>query len=274
MSPGEKSGFSTSQNLENLVFGTSETNSLMTRYEGAAVGELFSLHFITYRYEMAWQDFYRKEQNLHDKLAAARNKKAISVHGLLGIRCNDFSSEDPSSRLIRCDVYTPDNKYKFKDFTINKSLVEEVLVKAEENIKNDESQTMSDLYDRTRDNTPRHFQDSRTPDKSTSEAEMLLLAHDFPCVVYSIQYKIVNEFKSILLNDKACAHFSFFPFQRSLYHQAEAVLDALVWKEIKDKADTWVREKIDTWEGRRVSQISLRSHSHMAPSKQMITNIA
>ncbi|EEU47164.1 uncharacterized protein NECHADRAFT_77350 [Fusarium vanettenii 77-13-4] len=227
MSPGEKSGFSTSQNLENLVFGTCETNSLMKRYE------------------MAWQDFYRKEQKLHNKLAAARNEKAISVHGLLEIRCNDFSSEDPSSRFIRCDVYTHDNKYKLKDFTIDKSLVEEVLRKAEENIKNDPPQTMSDLYNSMRDNTPTHCQDSRTPDKFTSEAEMLLLAHDFPCVVYSIQYKIVNEFKSILLNDMACAHFSFFPFQRSLYHQAEAVLDALVWKEIKDKADTWPEGRDD-----------------------------
>jgi hypothetical protein len=27
-----RTGFSTSQNLENLIFGTSETNSLMTRY--------------------------------------------------------------------------------------------------------------------------------------------------------------------------------------------------------------------------------------------------
>ncbi|KAL2690161.1 hypothetical protein Neosp_004229 [[Neocosmospora] mangrovei] len=86
MSPDEKSGFSTSQNLENLVFGTSETNSLMT-------------------------------------------------------------SEDPNSRFIRCDVYTHDNKYKFEDITIDKSLVEEVLRKAEENIKNDPPQTMSDLID-------------------------------------------------------------------------------------------------------------------------------
>ncbi|KAF4494017.1 hypothetical protein FAGAP_9852 [Fusarium agapanthi] len=34
-SDDDPEGFSTSQNLENLVFGTSETNSLMTRYETA-----------------------------------------------------------------------------------------------------------------------------------------------------------------------------------------------------------------------------------------------
>ncbi|KAK4185851.1 hypothetical protein QBC35DRAFT_502815 [Podospora australis] len=218
---GAKSGFSTSQNLENLIFGTSETNSLMTRYE------------------MAWQDFYRKEQQLHDKKALARKEQPRSLQGRLEIHCNDFSQP------IRYDHYT-DGKYQFGDFTMKKQLVKKTSDLAELMFELQHPRTMSNLYKPDVDETTRHFQDSRAPGEFTTEAEMLFLAHDFPYVVYSMKYTVATNFISQLLNEptSSTASFSFYPFQRSLYHQAEAVLDALVWKKIKQKAEVMVKSEI------------------------------
>ncbi|KPM38845.1 hypothetical protein AK830_g7698 [Neonectria ditissima] len=195
MPAGAKSGFS-----------TSETNSLMTRYE------------------MAWQDFYRKEQKLYSKLAIASKEEPISLQGQLKVHCNDFS--EPIS------------------FTINEVLVDEVEQAGEQNLGSEVPETMRELYNPLGDTTRTLHQDSRTPEAFTSEAEMLLIAHDFPAIVYSVEYMIKNSFTSILLDSKACADFSFFPFQRSLCHQAEAVLDALVWKAIKEMADALVNQKL------------------------------
>ncbi|KAK3314081.1 hypothetical protein B0H66DRAFT_482762 [Apodospora peruviana] len=218
MPTGAKSGFSTSQNLENLIFGTSETNSLMTRYE------------------MAWQDFYRKEQKIHEKIAKARNEDPKSLQGRLRIHCNNFSEP------IRCDVNAGD-KYRFTDFTIDQALVNKTALLAEENFQSQNPTTMRALYATRSDNSRTVNQDSRTP--FTTEKEMLYLAHDFPAVVYSVEYAIENEFDSVLLDSKACASFSFYPFHRSLYHQAEAVLDALVWKKVKVMADFLVNRELE-----------------------------
>ncbi|KAK4194827.1 hypothetical protein QBC40DRAFT_311178 [Triangularia verruculosa] len=213
---GAKSGFSTSQNLENLVFGTSETNSLMTRYE------------------MAWQDFYRTEKKLYDKMTGVTKDEPIPPQGRLEIHCNNFS------QAIRYDFYNgTSQKYEFGEYTIDKTLVNEIERLAEENSQSQHPSTMCALCDPMDDHTQKIVQDSRTPEVSTTERQMLLLAHDFPYVVYSIEYKVKNEFVSILFDEKPCATFSFYPFQRSLYHQAEAVLDALVWREIKNKAYEW-----------------------------------
>ncbi|KAJ4066478.1 hypothetical protein NW756_009985 [Fusarium oxysporum] len=62
---GKAGIFSTSQNIENLVFGTSETSSLMTRYE------------------TAWQKFFLAERDL-----AGTDE---DITGTLNILCNDFS---------------------------------------------------------------------------------------------------------------------------------------------------------------------------------------
>ncbi|KAK3352469.1 hypothetical protein B0T25DRAFT_454621 [Lasiosphaeria hispida] len=238
-----KSGFSTSQNLENLVFGSSETNSLMTRYE------------------MAWQDFYRTEQKLHDHLAAVLEEAQRPVYGRLSIRCNDFSKE------ICYDFFNDKTKkYDFKYFTMNPAMVEEVKEGAAKNLDSPSPNTMRALYNGERDRSERFYQNLRTNKQEfTTEAEMLFIAHDFPLVVYSIQYTIENGFTSILFNDQAPATFSFYPFQRSLYHQAEAVLDALVWRKIKKAAYAFVGvadelDDVDELEEfREVSETSLRT---------------
>ncbi|KAI1858010.1 uncharacterized protein JN550_012903 [Neoarthrinium moseri] len=217
----QKSGFSTSQNLENLIFGTSETNSLMTRYE------------------MAWQDFYRREQKLHDKLGPLLQENPRSPQGRLEIRCNDFSQP------IRYDRYTPGNQYNFDYFTMDEKLVKEVRDASDKILSSDNPKLMLDVYNSLGDTTKRLNQDHRTAGQAASQAEMLLLAHDFPAVVYSLEYTIKNEFISVLLDDQACASYMFYPFHRSLYHQAEAVLDALVWKAIKEKADALVDDAIE-----------------------------
>ncbi|KAL5587067.1 hypothetical protein FOVSG1_012203 [Fusarium oxysporum f. sp. vasinfectum] len=88
-------GFTTSQNFENLVFGTSETNSLMTRYE------------------TAWERFFLAEKEL------AGTEEGII--GSLNIYCNDFS------RPILWDMVISRNKSKnfsTADFTFTKQELE------------------------------------------------------------------------------------------------------------------------------------------------------
>jgi hypothetical protein len=67
--------------------------------------------------------------------------------------------------------------------------------------------------------------------------EMLILAHDFPFIVYSIQYDLQAYFHSrIFRSDDMSCSVPFFPFRRPFYHRAEAILDDLVFKEFYGKA--------------------------------------
>jgi hypothetical protein len=78
--------------------------------------------------------------------------------------------------------------------------------------------------------------------------QMLILAHDFPFIVYSIQYDLQADFHSrIFSSDKMECFVPFFPFRRPFYHRAEAILDDLVFKKLYDKVrelDTMVSPRL------------------------------
>ncbi|KAL7757299.1 hypothetical protein ACKLNR_011826 [Fusarium oxysporum f. sp. zingiberi] len=179
-------GFTTSQNFENLVFGTSETNSLMTRYE------------------TAWQRFFLAEKEL-----AGTGKGII---GSLDICCNDFS------KPILWDMVTESKHFSTVDITFTKQELELV-----------------------RENPlgAKRYLDSK-PKTETNDGirqEILILAHDFPFIVYSIQYDLQAYFHSrIFRSDDMSCSVPFFPFRRPFYHRAEAILDDLVFKEFYGKA--------------------------------------
>ncbi|KAM5510276.1 hypothetical protein FOXYSP1_10376 [Fusarium oxysporum f. sp. phaseoli] len=71
--------------------------------------------------------------------------------------------------------------------------------------------------------------------------QMLVLARDFPFIVYSIQYELPADFQSRIFpvekNEKMKCFVPFFPFRRPFYHRAEAILDDLVFKELYGKAE-------------------------------------
>ncbi|KAI3583952.1 hypothetical protein IWW34DRAFT_785137 [Fusarium oxysporum f. sp. albedinis] len=179
-------GFTTSQNFENLVFGTSETNSLMTRYE------------------TAWQRFFLAEKEL-----AGTGKGII---GSLDICCNDFS------KPILWDMVTESKHFSTVDITFTKQeleLVRENPLGAKRYL---DSKPKTEINDGIRQ-------------------EMLILAHDFPFIVYSIQYDLQAYFHSrIFRSDDMSCSVPFFPFRRPFYHRAEAILDDLVFKEFYGKA--------------------------------------
>ncbi|CZR42731.1 uncharacterized protein FPRO_10034 [Fusarium proliferatum ET1] len=185
-SDDDPEGFSTSQNFENLVFGTSETNSLMTRYE------------------TAWQRFFLAESELAGSGA--------KITGTLDICCNDYNSPilwdvSPGSGQFRTGVlrFTKEDLEAMKKngFNSNKYL----------SIK---EKKLTDSY---------------------IKEQMLVLAHDFPFIVYSIQYDLQADFHSRIfaLDNMECS-VPFFPFRRPFYHRSEALLDDLVFKELYGKA--------------------------------------
>jgi hypothetical protein len=86
--------------------------------------------------------------------------------------------------------------------------------------------------------------------------QMLVLARDFPFIVYSIQYELPADFQSRIFpvekNEKMKCFVPFFPFRRPFYHRAEAILDDLVFKELYGKAEkesevVSLRQPLDIW---------------------------
>ncbi|KAG7412642.1 hypothetical protein Forpe1208_v009445 [Fusarium oxysporum f. sp. rapae] len=188
-------GFTTSQNFENLVFGTSETNSLMTRYE------------------TAWQRFFLAEKEL------AGTGKGIT--GTLDICCNDFSQP------ILWDVFK-DGNFLIDDLTFKKEELD-ALRKSFLGAKRYLAQDLKSLTD------------------DQIREQMLILAQDFPFIVYSIQYDLRANFHSrVFALDKMDCFVDFFPFCRPFYHRAEAILDDLVFKKMygKAKEESVIKAKI------------------------------
>ncbi|KAG6994926.1 hypothetical protein FocnCong_v016556 [Fusarium oxysporum f. sp. conglutinans] len=86
--------------------------------------------------------------------------------------------------------------------------------------------------------------------------QMLVLARDFPFIVYSIQYELPADFQSRIFpvekNEKMKCFVPFFPFRQPFYHRAEAILDDLVFKELYGKAEkesevVSLRQPLDIW---------------------------
>lgn len=152
---------------------------------------------------MAWQQLLRTEREL--------TAYPDEISGTLSICCNDFSNP------IVCDTKNEKGEYgtgmfKFTDTELK--LLEGSDLKAKA------------AYDKLKGSN------------LTAKEQMLVLAHDFPFIVYSIDYGLSINFKSRLFNmDKMQCWFSFFPFSRKSYHRSEAILDALIFKTLEAKAN-------------------------------------
>ncbi|KAH7168350.1 hypothetical protein DER46DRAFT_597197 [Fusarium sp. MPI-SDFR-AT-0072] len=165
------------------------------------------------RYETAWQRFFLAEKEL------AGTGKGIT--GTLDICCNDFSQP------ILWDVFK-DGNFLIDDLTFKKEELD-ALRKSFLGAKRYLAQDLKSLTD------------------DQIREQMLILAQDFPFIVYSIQYDLRANFHSrVFALDKMDCFVDFFPFCRPFYHRAEAILDDLVFKKMygKAKEESVIKAKI------------------------------
>ncbi|KAL5621002.1 hypothetical protein FOBRF1_004248 [Fusarium oxysporum] len=157
-------------------------------------------------FKTAWQKFFLAERDL--------NGTDEDITGTLNILCNDFP------KPILWDTENTSNS--FGTFVI------EFTDKDLEFMK--EEGFYSKSYIKSRKDTLILEEDKK---------QMLVLARDFPFIVYSIQYELPADFQSRIFpvekNEKMKCFVPFFPFRRPFYHRAEAILDDLVFKELMVK---------------------------------------
>ncbi|TXC06871.1 hypothetical protein FocTR4_00009644 [Fusarium oxysporum f. sp. cubense] len=157
-------------------------------------------------FKTAWQKFFLAERDL--------NGTDEDITGTLNILCNDFP------KPILWDTENTSNS--FGTFVI------EFTDKDLEFMK--EEGFYSKPYINSRKDTLILEEDKK---------QMLVLARDFPFIVYSIQYELPADFQSRIFpvekNEKMKCFVPFFPFRRPFYHRAEAILDDLVFKELMVK---------------------------------------
>jgi hypothetical protein len=197
---------------------------------------------------MAWQSFFRLEQELFDKLCDNKQGKTLSkdkrnLSGSLQITCNDFT------KPIRMDIHD-NGRYDIGYITLDADLVQHATQIADANMESDEPQLNCDLFPTFPElgNDRYTFgQEIDNNNQSISQTDMLAIAFDFPFVVYTMKYSVSGRFRSILLDEpQPGASFYFYPFQRTLYHQAEAALDAVIWRELKAAAWRHVDQRIES----------------------------
>ncbi|UPK95893.1 hypothetical protein LCI18_006828 [Fusarium solani-melongenae] len=187
MMTGAESGWSTSQNPLNLVFGTSETNSLMTRYEAAWQS------FILYEYEL------QKMSNIVQLVATKQEyphkmPRIISSDGQLLIRTNVPEVD------LEYDYYdiTGAQRYKRKRFPLW-----------------DEEKAQAQRNDFT-----------QVPRGALSDADMRQSATDYFFIAHTIEYSLVFGHTSRLLKRRGFQQtVYFYPFSRPLLHKFETDLD-------------------------------------------------
>lgn len=160
---------------------------------------------------MAWQDLFKLEKEIY----YGYNPKTFSKEfkGCLNIICNGYENED---LRVRVDVLE-DPLYTCKELVLKK----------------DKVWGLNTLRLLTQEGP---FSITRLGDykKSDIERHMLEIAHDFPCVAYSIEYNVETDFYSHILGANKPSNTShFYPFSRSLFHTAEAELDAALLKALK-----------------------------------------
>lgn len=156
------------------------------------------------RYETAWQRFFLAESEL--SASGAKNT------GTLDIYCNDYDSP------ILWDVSLGSGQFRTGVLRFTKEDLEAMK-------KNGFN---SNKY--------LSIKEKKLTDSYIKE-QMLVLAHDFPFIVYSIRYDLQADFHSRIfaLDNMECS-VPFFPFRRPFYHRSEALLDDLVFKELYGKA--------------------------------------
>lgn len=195
---------------------------------------------------MAWQSFFRLEQELHNSLyddldCVNYDKNVEYLKGQLQITCNDFTQD------IQYDA-CGNQGYSIQKKKLNQALVAEFSKRANNNMGESAPLLNCELFRRLANNDPSFkrvleindhalVQNGDNSNNNTTAAQMLALAFDFPFIVYSMKYEVQASFPSRLLKAQSPGGaFWFFPFQRSLFHQGEAALDAVIWSKLKQKA--------------------------------------
>ncbi|KAL6366119.1 hypothetical protein LRP88_00215 [Fusarium phalaenopsidis] len=187
MMTGDENGWSTSQNPHNLVFGTSETNSLMTRYEAAWQS------FILYEYEL------QKVSKIIQLVATKQEfphkmPRIMSSDGQLLIRTN---VPEVDLEYYYCDM-TGTQRYKRKRFPLW-----------------DEEKAQAQRNDFT-----------QVPGGTLSDADMRQSAKDYFFTAHTIEYSLLFEHTSRLLKRRGFQQTAYFyPFSRPLLHKFETDLD-------------------------------------------------
>jgi len=167
---------------------------------------------------MAWQAFFKAEQEIAEALTKKFGWRTPRIQGDLLITCNDFS------RPIQYDFHGREH-YSMEILEVPPEIIQEIKIIKDPMclpILRGEGSDIRGVVD-------------QGLNMSTDLCDMLAIAHDFPYIVYSIQYEVETHFKSWILGiDKPKNKFEFYPFRRPLYHSAEAALDAVLWKKLKE----------------------------------------
>ncbi|KAJ3548802.1 hypothetical protein NM208_g826 [Fusarium decemcellulare] len=198
----DENGYFTSQNVENLVFGTSETNSIMTRYE------------------MAWQRLFRSEKEI-------RNNQTTDIAGTLHIACNDFSAPI---------IYDSQTGTKFEAKVLEEFTVDERKILGTQQLARHFKLHPNDDTSNVIPQAPPGRGAQHTRDNTTTRTQMLALANDFPFIVYSIKYTLDTAFTSLVFGSRMKNEFMFYPFRREFFHRAEYLLDDILFTQFEEKA--------------------------------------
>ncbi|RSM11815.1 hypothetical protein CDV31_006583 [Fusarium ambrosium] len=179
--------FSNAENPHNLVFGTFETNSLMTRYEVAWQS------FMLYRYEL------QKMSNIVQLVAT----KQELPHKMPQIMSSD------RQLLIRTNVPEVDLEYDYYGITGTRKY----------------KRKRFPLWDEQKAQAQRN-DFKQVPGGALSDAEMCQAAKDYFFIAHTIEYSLVHEHTSRLLKRRGLQQkVYFYPFSRPLLHKLEADLD-------------------------------------------------
>ena len=194
----EERAYETSQVPENLVFGTGECNSLMTRYE------------------MAWQALFDEEDSLEIKW---NKKNPVRKSGTLEILTN-HSKHD--SHIV-FDLEENGN------FTHGK-----IDLAAGANLDDLKSSAMGPPQgtDRLAQKVA-----GGTETIITSCQALRRVCREHPFMAYRIHYSLtMNEWSRLLQRPITKGEFDFFPFRRPMYHAIEADLDDRLFELLKQAA--------------------------------------
>jgi hypothetical protein len=208
---------------DKLAYDQVGTASARFQKDTSKIGKYPADHLDSiFRYEMAWQEFFKVETTIAEAQAEKLGRPIRRVQGDLLITCNDFA------RPIQYDRHDGD-KYSVSQLRL------EANTRAEAKSTNLMCMTM--LEGSLDDRSKTVIQNTANPSGSTTELQMVAIAHDYPFIVYLIQYEVQTGFYSWILGmDRPGNEFEFHPFRRPLYHTAEAELDAELWSKLKEGA--------------------------------------
>ncbi|KAM0431436.1 hypothetical protein ACHAPT_005413 [Fusarium lateritium] len=184
---GDTSGWSTSQNPHNLVFGTSETNSLMTRYESAWQTWLF------YEYEL------QKMSNIIQLVdAKQRNPRKMP-----------FILSADGQLVIRTNVREVDLEYDHYDAGAQPRYTRKKFP----------------LWHKEKAEAQR-ADFKQAPGAHLSDTDMRQATEDYFFIAHTIEYSLIYEHVSHMLKRPAFQQtVYFYPFSRPLLHKLETELD-------------------------------------------------